>query len=127
MSDDQSQTKVIEAGGLSFHIAYRHFGGDHGPAVMVYGDVEGKSVQLLRFDCFEHDPHYHYDPDRKNDQKKLDKVLVSDPVAWTIDRLRGDLVKMVEAAGYAQTAACINADAVVDVLPEITAVLASIS
>jgi hypothetical protein len=56
MSDTPSER--FDAGGVVFDVEYRVFGGDRGPAVRVFGEVDGRNVQLLRFDCFEKDPHY---------------------------------------------------------------------
>jgi hypothetical protein len=90
----------IEAGGVVFDVEYRNFGGDRGPAVRVFADVDGRSVQLLRFDCFEKDPHYHYDPDGKDFHLRLNPETVKDPVAWTLGELRLNLPVMIRAAGY---------------------------
>ena len=60
--------KVFDVGGVELHVDKRNFGSDGGPSVRVYGEVDGENVQLLRFDCFRKDPHYHYDPSGKNDQ-----------------------------------------------------------
>ncbi len=60
-----SEEKVFSTGGVELHVDNRTLGEDGGPAVRVYGDVDGKSVQLLRFDCFRKNPHYHYDPSGK--------------------------------------------------------------
>ena len=42
----------IEAGGLVFEVENRTLGQDGGPALQVFGDADGKQVQVLRFDCF---------------------------------------------------------------------------
>ena len=57
-----SQEKVFQVGGVELHVDNRSITDDGGPSVRVYGDVDGEAVQLLRFDCFRKDPHYHYDP-----------------------------------------------------------------
>jgi len=44
--------QTIEAGGLTFQIENRTLGKDGGPALLVFGDVDGQRVQILRFDCF---------------------------------------------------------------------------
>jgi hypothetical protein len=94
----------IEAGGVVFDVEYRNFGGDRGPAVRVFADVDGRSVQLLRFDCFEKDPHYHYDPDGKDFHLGLNRETVPDPIAWTLGELRRNLPVMIRAAGYPSVA-----------------------
>ena len=91
---------TIEVGGLCFNVRYSRLNTDRGPSLRIYGEVEGKPVQLLRFDCFEHDPHYHYDPDGKNNQLRLDTTKVSDPIAWAMDHLQGNIAPLVRVAGY---------------------------
>jgi hypothetical protein len=94
------QGLTIGVGGLRFNVRYRNTNTDRGPSLRIYGDVEGKAVQLLRFDCFERTPHFHYDPEGKNNQLRMDKTRVSDPIAWTMDYLRGNLASLVRIAGY---------------------------
>ena len=90
----------IGVGGLRFHVSYRQGNTDRGPSLRIYGDVEGQPVQLLRFDCFEHEPHFHYDPEGKNNQLRMDKARVSDPITWTMDYLCGNITSLVRIAGY---------------------------
>jgi hypothetical protein len=117
MADEHGQDFV--AGALRFNVQYRKAGSDRGPAVMVYGDVDGRAVQLLRFDCFENGPHYHYDPDGKNYVLKLSRETVPDLVAWTLGELRENLKTMVRTAGYESVAAQIDREAVAAVLPRV--------
>jgi len=91
---------TIGVGGLRFNVRYSQVNTDRGPSLRIYGDVEGKPVQLLRFDCFEQEPHFHYDPDGTNTQLRMDKTNVSDPIAWSMDYLRGNVTSLVRIAGY---------------------------
>ena len=118
-----SQEKSFRASGLEFRIEHRTFGGDGGPALRVFGDVDGKPVQLLRFDCFIKNPHYHYDPSGRNEQHPLDKEEVPDPIAWTIDRLEQNLAEMIRKAGYDDIAEKVDPAAVAAVVPEIEVVM----
>jgi hypothetical protein len=113
----------IAAGGVRFLVDYRRFGGDRGPSVRVYADVEGRPVQLLRFDCFDKDPHYHYDPEGQDDHRKLDPIEVPDPVAWTLAQLAGNLASMIRTAGYDQVADQVDGDAVEEAVSEIEAAI----
>src|SRR5438105_12278353 len=114
----EAGARDIEAGGVRINVEYRHLGGDRGPAVRVYGDVDGRPVQLLRFDCFENDPHYHYDPDGKNYVLKLNRETVPDVVAWTLGELRANLKTMLRAAGYEAAAAGVDREAVAAAVPK---------
>ena len=117
--------KVFDVGGIELHVDNRNFGSDGGPSVRVYGEVDGENVQLLRFDCFRKDPHYHYDPSGKNDQRHLDKASVPDSVAWTIEQLGQNLVEMIHTAGYAGVAEAVDQTAVTQVLPEVESLMRS--
>lgn len=115
--------KVFEVGGVELHVDERNFGSDGGPSVRVYGEVDGKDIQLLRFDCFRKDPHYHYDPSGKNDQRHLDKASVPDSIAWTIEQLGQNLVEMIQTAGYGSVADTVDQAAVAQVLPEVESLM----
>ena len=68
----------IDAGAVSFSIGYYSRDGgvahgtapgarggqnpDQGVSLQVRGEVDGVDTELLRFDCFEIAPHYHYAP-----------------------------------------------------------------
>jgi hypothetical protein len=109
----------LKAGAIRFDVEYRNAGSDRGPALRVFGDVDGRPVQLLRFDCFENDPHYHYDPDGKNLVLKLNRETVPDLIAWTLGELRANLKTMVRAAGYETAAAQVDRAAVAAALPQL--------
>ena len=115
--------KVFDVGGVELHVDQRNFGSDGGPSVRVYGEADGENIQLLRFDCFRKDPHYHYDPSGKNDQRSLDKASVPDSVAWTIEQLGHNLVEMIHTAGYASVAEQVDQAAVAQALPEVESLM----
>ncbi len=94
----------IDSGGLTFKIEYRNFGKDHGPAIRVYADIENEPIQVLRFDCFDNDPHYHYDPEGKNEMHHLSQEDTPDTVAWSLDQIRTQITEMLRTAGYHETA-----------------------
>jgi hypothetical protein len=123
----ESAVRQIDAGGVRILVDYRRFGGDRGPSVRVYGDVEGRSVQLLRFDCFENDPHYHYDPEGHDDHRKLNPQEVPDPIAWTLAQLAGNLASMIRTAGYDPVADRVDADAVADAIPQVEAAIEAVT
>ena len=123
--EESMNEKVFEVGGVELHVDQRSFGADGGPSVRVYGEADGENIQLLRFDCFRKDPHYHYDPSGKNDQRHLDKASVPDSVAWTIEQLGENLVKMIQTAGYDGVANRVDQAAVAQVLPEVESFMRS--
>jgi hypothetical protein len=102
----RQDTHDFPAGTLRFHLENRTAGEDGGPAIRVYGPTsDGHSQrQLLRFDCFRRDPHYHYDPDGGDEHLNLEGAAASDPVGWSLSQLRERLAEMVGHAGGSEQA-----------------------
>ena len=114
------QGMTIGIGGLGFNVRYTQTRtGDRGPSLRVYGDVEGKQVQLLRFDCFNNQPHFHYDPEGKNNQLRMDKAHVTDPIQWSMDYLRGNVASLVRIAGYNALAEQLDEEVLAAALPTV--------
>lgn len=78
---------------------------DFGASLHVCGAVDG--LEHLRFDCFEHEPHYHYiqHAGGGNTICRIDEVAEGDPTQWTIGRLRQRLPEMLELCGMKELAA----------------------
>ena len=112
-----AEMQAMAASGLCFTVEYRNTRTDRGPSLQVLGDVDGKRTQLLRFDCFEHEPHFHYDPDGKNNRIFLNTARVSDPIAWSMDYLRGNFASLVRIAGYGKLADQLDEAALTAALP----------
>ena len=74
---------TIEAGAVTFALQYRALMPDQGVSIQVIGNVAREKIELLRFDCFDQRPHYHYDPGRKNERFDLDKTTAGNPIGWT--------------------------------------------
>jgi hypothetical protein len=117
-------TEVVEAGNIRFGLEMRRVGPDGGPAIHVLGDVAGQEVELLAFDCFRLNPHYHYGPRAKNERIFWDTTLVPDALQWTFDQFRaGKLPRMLERAGYPTIAAALDEALIAARLPEVEAKL----
>lgn len=115
-----SQDKLeLESGGLQVRVEYRHSGNDQGLTFHVYGSDKGKRIELLRFDCFKHHPHYHYAPSGKNEQHTIDKKKIPDPLAWVLDQLKTQLPAMIERAGYSDIARAVDQKSVASALVKI--------
>jgi len=112
-----AEMQAMAASGLCFTVEYRNTNTDRGPSLQVLGDVDGKRTQLLRFDCFEHEPHFHYDPDGRNNRIFLNTARVSDPIAWSMDYLRGNFASLVRIAGYGKLADQLDEAALAAALP----------
>ena len=92
---------VIDTGAVSIALSFRdEIMDDQGLCVQVYAEVEGKDTEILRFDCFDQRPHYHYGPENFNIRLDMDKTTVGNTLGWTMNNLRNNLVTMVGRAGY---------------------------
>jgi hypothetical protein len=95
---------------------------DRGVALHVCAQQDGEWRELLRFDCFAEDPHYHYVSwrARANEMIQLDPVADGDPLAWALERIRTRLPQMLERAGAGDVAARLDFAALEDALPRVT-------
>ena len=117
-------TEVIQAGAIRFGLEYRNIStatvSDRGMAIHVLGDVAGQEIELLAFDCFEEDPHYHYGPRNNNERIYWDKTLVPHPLRWTMNQFKArKLGAMIQRAGYPSIAAELDEELVQAKLPEV--------
>ena len=91
---------IIGEGKIKFGLEYRDLLSDQGVCVHALGEVDGEEVELLRFDCFDHAPHYHYGPEKRNERLMLEKTTEGDSLDWTMRQLREHLPEMLRRAGY---------------------------
>ncbi len=113
-------TKVIEAGNIRFGLEFRELSVGRGLAIHVLGNVAGQEIELLAFDCFDNEPHYHYGPRNKNIRLYWDQTLVPDPLRWTLDQFKQrKLPDMLDRAGYPGIVAELDRDLIAAKLPEI--------
>lgn len=114
----------IEVGNLRFGLEYRHLPqiSDEGMAIHVLADVADQEVELLAFDCFEGDPHYHYGPRNEDVRIYWDVTTSGETLRWTLDQFKaGNLRSMIERAGYPSIAKAVDERLVQEKLPEIEA------
>ncbi len=101
---------TFDAGAVSVAMSYRkEIMDDQGLCVQVYSEVDGKDTEILRFDCFDQNPHYHYGPENHNIRLFMDKTTAGNPLGWTINNLRNNLPAMVRRSGYEDLAASLEA------------------
>ena len=92
---------VIDGGLVDIAMSYRkELMPDQGLCIQVYSEIDGHDTEILRFDCFDQDPHYHYGPENHNIRLHLDKTTAGNPVGWTMDNIRNKLPAMVRRSGY---------------------------
>lgn len=72
---------------------------DGGASLHVLGTDDG--LEHLRFDCFEHEPHYHYidQADEANTVVRIDELAVGDPVGFTLAAVEHHLADMLRHSG----------------------------
>ena len=99
---------IVGEGTIRFGLEYRDMMSDQGLCVHALADVDGEEVELLRFDCFDHVPHYHYGPQKGNERLMLDKTTGGDPLDWTLLQLRTRMLELLQRAGYDDLAANID-------------------
>jgi hypothetical protein len=92
---------------------------DQGVVLQVVAAVDGAERELLRFECFDNHPHYHYDPARTNVRIMLDPTVTGNPLRWTMTQLRKKLPAMLGHAGYEQIALQIDPSQLLPVLDEV--------
>lgn len=98
---------ILNAGGIQVRIEYRRSQGDEGWTFHVYGNIP--AVEILRFDCFMKNPHYHYYiPEGKNEVHAMDKSEIPVPLEWTLTQLKTHLRAMIQHAGYGPAAMAID-------------------
>ena len=125
----------IPCGPICFALQYRDIDGgaphgagggggnhaDQGVCLQVVGVVEGTERELLRFECFDNHPHYHYDPANTNVRIMLDPTVTGNPLRWTMTQLRRKLPAMLGRAGYEQIALQIDPSQLMPTLDEVEA------
>ncbi len=84
-------------GRFTFRVAFRHVEGDRGLAIHVFGPTsDSQEEEVLRFDCFEKDPHYHLAWSYRNDP--FIRIDAGDPFGWALSKLAGDIQTLLQAA-----------------------------
>src|ERR1700722_17208464 len=91
----QEPLAIINAGGLRFEVSFR----GPGATLRVYGPIDGTDTDLMRFDDFVGEPHFHGPPSAG--QRGFDRSL-GDPLAWYIEQVRHHLPEWLEKAGWGQ-------------------------
>ena len=119
-------TDMFEAGNIRFGLEMRRQrNGDGGLALHVLADIGGtpgksyvEETEILAFDCFWKDAHYHYGPRNKNHRTNWDLTIIDDPLEWTFEQLENRKIgAMIERAGYPGIAADLDQGKIAEILP----------
>ena len=125
IAPDPQNTTYVEGGGLRVGVEFRllndaELAANYQGAAMeevqagIQGDIEDNGVSLhvesvadgkeiLRFDCFENAPHYHYIEPSGESQTivDFDTAALGEMLPWALGQLRERLFPMLERAGGA--------------------------
>jgi hypothetical protein len=118
--------ELIPAGAVTFGLEYRtNVGGrDEGVCIHVYGnDPPGNDKELLRLDCFELNPHYHYRNAnlKQNIRLELDFTAEGAPIPWALDKIKHRLPIMLVRSGAEDIARKVDQRDIDAALPKIIA------
>ncbi len=106
---------VIHASPIDFAMSYRQeIMDDQGLCLQVYSKINNHDTEILRFDCFDQNPHYHYGPENHNIRLHMDKTTAGNSLGWTLGNVRNKLSTMVERAGYEDLAKNLEANPISD-------------
>ena len=84
-------------GRFRLKVALRNVEDDRGLAIHVYGPTaDSDEEEVLRFDCFEKEPHYHLAWSYRNEP--FTRIESSDPFAWAISKLRDNIETLLQQA-----------------------------
>ena len=84
-------------GRFRFRVAFRNVEGDQGLAVHVYGPTaDSADEEVMRFDCFEKEPHYHLAWSYRNDP--FVRIESTDPFGWALAKLRDHIEDLLREA-----------------------------
>lgn len=89
---------------------------DEGVSVHVFETSTGH--EILRFDCFRNDPHYHYISNDAPyvDMIHFDPVVSGDMLAWTLEQLDRHTPAMLREAGKTELAEQVDERLLADAL-----------
>ncbi len=100
--DQLAEARTFDLGSVKISVMHGSTPDSEGTTVRIHGLVGDTETEALRFDCFEVDPHFHYDPDGRDEQHPIDENGGDDRIAriaWIVACLEHDLARMLTEAG----------------------------
>jgi hypothetical protein len=101
-----SEPVEVDLGGLRFSATFR---APAGATLRVSGSVDGHRVELLRFDDFVAQPHYHVPA--AGDAIMLD-AGTGDPLDFYLEEIRSHLGELLVRGGFGEIVPTVDLDAV---------------
>ncbi len=86
----------IVLGRFRFRVVYRIAGDDQGVAIHIFGPRLGVEEEVLRFDCFHHQPHYHLGWSYRDE--RFIEIDHPDPFSWAIEQIQSKFEGLLAAA-----------------------------
>ena len=78
-------------------VRYRRVANDEGITLQVYGPTDSGNEEVLRFDCFQHQPHYHLGWSYR--KEPFIPIAADNSLGWAIQQLRSNANELLAAAG----------------------------
>ena len=97
-----SEPVIVQTGSFEFRMMSRRVNQDYGGTLEVYGLVDGRPRELLKFDCFAQAPHWHrcY-PDRKDEIAQLAPATPAQALDFALETLRTRFGPLIAEQGFA--------------------------
>ena len=103
--ETRRRDEPYEFGGLRFVVSSN----DYGANLAVFGDLGKGWVELIRFQDYVDDPHYHVPV---GGWYAFDRAAHGEPLEWWLTQLRDHLADWLTESGFADQLANIDVDAV---------------
>jgi hypothetical protein len=94
---DLSGAYQEHVGPYTFALAYRDLGHDRGLTLHIFGPVNEQREEILRFECLDHEPHYHLGWSYRDEH--FIRIASADPLEWIFDVLTTSFDEFVIRAG----------------------------
>jgi len=72
-------------GAYQLALVYRYITNDKGPTIHILGPVATENREIIRFDCFEREPHYHLGISYL--AEPVVTIEASKPLSWVLEEL----------------------------------------
>lgn len=86
----------ILLGRFKFRVVYRVAGDDQGLTIHVFGPRLGSAEEVLRFDCFRDQPHYHLGWSYRDE--RFTEIQDSAPFDWAVRQIRSNMNALLDSA-----------------------------
>lgn len=104
---DRESSSEWDVGGLRVTVTFRE---PSGATLRLYGPMDRRWEELLRFDDFVDGPHYH--APASGDPIPLDHHILGDPLDWFLAAVADHLEVLLVTAGYQSLLPHVNLGAV---------------